>query len=95
MDKNAPEIYIYGSSGSNGNDQGARVRITYTREREDRGQNRADGDWICQMVRISPAAAIPKANGLVYNVKLCLTHEMFSMPGAQNRYAIHTSFKSQ
>ena len=46
--QNEPTIYLYGDS-SNGSEETAKVRIAYTRERQD-GGDRADGDWICRNV---------------------------------------------
>ncbi|EFR02831.1 RNA-binding protein [Nannizzia gypsea CBS 118893] len=45
LEANFPVIYLYGQAGSDG--QGAKVRIAYSREREDRNRARPDGEWTC------------------------------------------------
>ncbi|KAJ5820304.1 hypothetical protein N7474_005895, partial [Penicillium riverlandense] len=51
LERNHPYIYLYGpSTGSN--DQSTKVRIAYSREREDRGRVKAEGDWTCRMCAI-------------------------------------------
>ncbi|CAL5866061.1 uncharacterized protein PFLUO_LOCUS268 [Penicillium psychrofluorescens] len=51
LEQNHPYIYLYGpSTGSN--DRSTKVRIAYSREREDRGRVKAEGDWTCRMCAI-------------------------------------------
>ncbi|KAJ5624361.1 rna-binding protein [Penicillium lagena] len=51
LERNHPCIYLYGpSTGSN--DRSTKVRIAYSREREDRGRVKAEGDWTCRMCAI-------------------------------------------
>jgi hypothetical protein len=50
MDRNFPSLYLHGPNASN-KDKGTKVRIAYSREREDRTRARAEGDWTCKMVR--------------------------------------------
>ncbi|KAM5463492.1 hypothetical protein MauCBS54593_007486 [Microsporum audouinii] len=45
LEGNFPAIYLYGKAGADG--QGAKVRIAYSREREDRNRARGDGEWTC------------------------------------------------
>lgn len=52
LEPNYPSVYFYGPNSS-GKDGGTRVRIAYSREREDRARSRAEGDWTCRMVRLS------------------------------------------
>lgn len=49
LEPNFPSIYFIGPN-HNGDDRGTRVRIAYSREREDRARARAEGDWTCRMV---------------------------------------------
>ena len=49
MERNRPLLYLYGES-SNENEEPAKVRIAYTREKHELAQNRAEGDWICKVV---------------------------------------------
>lgn len=45
-------IYLYGDGTSNNDDQAAKVRIAYSRERDDRSRGeKAEGEWICKIVR--------------------------------------------
>jgi len=49
VEKNYPNIYLYGPS-SGPNDRSTKVRIAYSREREDRARAKGEGDWTCRMV---------------------------------------------
>lgn len=60
MERNAPAIYLYGRNAGNG-DRAAKVRIAYSREREDR-RGRAEGEWTCKIVSYSPATTIMVAD---------------------------------
>ncbi|XHG09418.1 hypothetical protein AWENTII_012477 [Aspergillus wentii] len=51
LEPNFPSIVFYGPNSS-GNDRGTKVRIAYSREREDRARNRAESDWTCKMCTI-------------------------------------------
>ena len=47
MERNYPIIYL-----SDNDDQTAKVRIAYSRERDDRTRGeKADGEWTCKIVR--------------------------------------------
>lgn len=48
LEKNFPAIYLYGPNSTD--DRGTKVRIAYSREREDRARARAEGDWTCPLV---------------------------------------------
>lgn len=48
MDRNAPYIYFRGPNAGE-DDRGTKVRIAYSREREDR-RSRPEGEWTCRMV---------------------------------------------
>ncbi|KAL3464315.1 hypothetical protein BJX64DRAFT_94859 [Aspergillus heterothallicus] len=50
VERNLPAIYLYGPSAKD--DRGTKVRIAYSREREDRAKARAEGDWTCKMCSI-------------------------------------------
>ncbi|KAJ5357494.1 hypothetical protein N7541_004652 [Penicillium brevicompactum] len=50
--KNQPAIYFYGPSAGP-NDRSTKVRIAYSREREDRARPRGESDWTCRMCAIS------------------------------------------
>ncbi|KAL2008987.1 hypothetical protein VTN00DRAFT_7181 [Thermoascus crustaceus] len=51
VERNFPAIYLYGPN-SGGDDRGAKVRIAFSREREDRNRARAEGDWTCKLCAI-------------------------------------------
>ncbi|KAF4175888.1 hypothetical protein CNMCM8694_002812 [Aspergillus lentulus] len=51
MDRNFPSIYLHGPNAGN-NDKGTKVRVAYSREREDRTRARAESDWTCKMCAI-------------------------------------------
>ena len=57
MEKNHPNIYLSGKLGPNSNAQAAKVRIAYSRERDDRSRaaERFDGEWTCKIVGIAMA----------------------------------------
>ncbi|KAJ5780397.1 hypothetical protein N7457_005557 [Penicillium paradoxum] len=47
VERNHPFIYLYGPSAGN-TDRGTKVRIAYSREREDRARAKGAGDWNCR-----------------------------------------------
>jgi hypothetical protein len=52
MERNTPLIYLYGNPNLN-RDEPAKVRIVYSREKNDPNNDGAEGDWICKVVRKS------------------------------------------
>ena len=42
-------IQLYGKESSDGDDKAVKVRIVYSRDRDDK--TKAEPDWICKMVR--------------------------------------------
>ncbi|KAL2867007.1 uncharacterized protein BJX67DRAFT_381334 [Aspergillus lucknowensis] len=50
IERNFPSIYLCGPSAQD--DRGTKVRIAYSREREDRARARAEGDWTCKMCSV-------------------------------------------
>ena len=51
VERNYPMIYLYGNGSSDNNDQAAKVRIAYSRERDDRNRGeKAEGEWTCKIV---------------------------------------------
>ena len=52
VEHNYPAIYFYGNKSSSNDDQAAKVRIAFSRERDDRSRGeKADGEWTCKIVR--------------------------------------------
>lgn len=50
VEANYPIIHLYGDK-SESDDQAVRVRIAFSREREDRGRSdKAESEWICKIV---------------------------------------------
>lgn len=49
IEKNHPFIYLYGPSAGT-HDRSTKVRIAYSREREDRARAKGAGDWTCRKV---------------------------------------------
>lgn len=46
-------IYLYGKCSADNGDQGAKVRIAFSREREDRNRGeKAEGEWTCKIVSL-------------------------------------------
>lgn len=50
LEPSFPSIYLYGNDASS-EDQATKVRIAYSREREDRNRTREEGEWVCKIVR--------------------------------------------
>lgn len=46
LERNHPFVHLYGPTG----EKSTKVRIAYSREREDRVRAKAEGDWTCRMV---------------------------------------------
>ena len=51
VERNYPMIYLYGDNSSADNSEAAKVRIIYSRERDDRRGDKADGEWTCKIVK--------------------------------------------
>ena len=50
VERNFPMIYLYGNNSSDGDTEAAKVRIAFSRERDDRQREKADGEWVCAIV---------------------------------------------
>ncbi|EER42024.1 RNA-binding protein [Histoplasma capsulatum H143] len=61
LERNFPTIYLYGDNQSHTNERGTRVRIAYSREREDRNRIKAEGEWTCKMSITRPDSAVSDA----------------------------------
>ena len=56
VERNYPSIYLHDNGSSLNDDQAAKVRIAYSRERDDRSRgDKAEGEWTCKIVRHSQA----------------------------------------
>lgn len=46
-------IYLYGNGSTDSDNQAAKIRIAFSRERDDRNRGeKTDGEWICKVVSI-------------------------------------------
>lgn len=53
VERNYPMIYLYGSTAAGDDGEAAKVRIAFSRERDDRDRlEKAEGEWTCKIVRI-------------------------------------------
>ncbi|KAI2786498.1 hypothetical protein POX_g08884 [Penicillium oxalicum] len=59
LEQNHPFIYLYGPSAGE-NDRSTKVRIAYSREREDRNRVKTEADWTCRMCAVVNFATRPK-----------------------------------
>ena len=51
MERNYPTIYLYGSESADGDEQAAKVRIAFSRERDDKNRaEKQEGEWTCRIV---------------------------------------------
>lgn len=83
MDQNFPTIYLYGPSAGP-NDRGTKVRIAFSREREDRVRARAEGDWTCKMVGIVSIILAEQilTEHTVFRRELLYSSEMLPLPSS-------------
>ncbi|MCJ1315940.1 hypothetical protein MMC15_001260 [Xylographa vitiligo] len=50
LERNYPIIQLYGKGSTDGDDQAAKVRVAFSRERDDRGRaDKAEGEWACKI----------------------------------------------
>lgn len=85
LDRYYPTIYLYGQSTSDGDEEAAKVRIAFSREREDRRAEKADGEWICKIVRHRGFLSdFGKANNKVHIRELPWTYEMSPLPNTSD-----------
>ena len=51
VEHNYPMIYLYGPDTADGDNEAAKVRIAFSRERDDRIRgDKSDGEWTCKIV---------------------------------------------
>lgn len=51
VERNYPTIYLYGNESADGDEQAAKVRIAFSRERDDRNRaEKQEGEWTCKIV---------------------------------------------
>ncbi|KAL9101017.1 MAG: hypothetical protein Q9163_003683 [Psora crenata] len=49
VERSYPIIYLYGNNTTDNDHEAAKVRIAYSRERDDRRAEKAEGDWTCKI----------------------------------------------
>ncbi|KAL8935058.1 MAG: hypothetical protein Q9216_005605 [Gyalolechia sp. 2 TL-2023] len=49
LERNYPFIYLYGKESAENDNQAAKVRIAFSRERHDAGRGEKDGEWTCKI----------------------------------------------
>lgn len=88
VERNYPMIYLYGNGSSDNDDQAAKVRILYSRERDDRSRGeKAEGEWTCKIVRYTRARLVHGSlRPTVYICQLSGPNEMSQMPDTTDRY---------
>lgn len=50
MERNYPTIHLHANNTSNGDNEAAKVRIAFSRERDDRNREKPDSEWVCKIV---------------------------------------------
>ena len=51
LERNYPIIYLYGKGSEDGDQEAAKVRLAFSRERDDRSRpEKAEGEWTCRIV---------------------------------------------
>ncbi|KAL8863533.1 MAG: hypothetical protein Q9178_000214 [Gyalolechia marmorata] len=50
IERNYPSIYLYGAETAENNSQAAKVRIDFSRERDERPRGEKEGEWTCKIV---------------------------------------------
>ena len=51
LERNYPTVYLYGTGSVDGDDQVAKVRVAFSRERDDRSRaEKVEGEWACKIV---------------------------------------------
>lgn len=81
MEQNHPIISLYGSPAENEDQQPTKIRVTYTRERDDHRPERSDGDWICRTVSCQHQVVLLLTQ-LVLFLQLCGQEVVSQMPRA-------------
>lgn len=91
VERNYPKIYLYGNSPTDNDDETAKVRIAYSRERDDRPRaDKAEGEWICKIVRLWPRNFVWRlSNSLKVHIRqLSRSHKVFQMSRNADWYVL-------
>ena len=53
LERNYPIIYLYGKGSEDGDQEAAKVRLAFSRERDERSRpEKAEGEWACRIVSV-------------------------------------------
>ncbi|KAL8651214.1 MAG: hypothetical protein Q9210_003386 [Variospora velana] len=61
LERNYPSIYLYGKEPADNDNQAAKVRIAFSRERADVPRGDKEGEWICKILDMSTFTGPPAA----------------------------------
>lgn len=88
MECNHPMISLYGNKSADGDASAAKVRIAFSRERDERSRGeKAEGEWVCKIVsEILNHQEIVADDTKVYLFQLLDSDEMLQMSNAPKRY---------
>ena len=88
MERNYPTIYLYGNESADGDEQAAKVRIAFSRERDDRSRaEKLEGEWICKIVSMLhyTGYTCPLTTTIVYLRQFSWSYEMLSLSNTSDR----------
>ena len=59
LEQNHPILYLYGNDTTDSDAKAAKVRIAYSRERDDRNKDPTEAKWICHYVSMALTIVTP------------------------------------
>ena len=88
LERNFPMIYLYGKGTADSDDQVAKVRIAFSRERDERSRlEKAEGEWTCKIVSSQTFCPFHTLLTLIVHVcQLPWSCEMFQVSKSSNWY---------
>lgn len=67
LEHNYPTIHLYGKDSADSDEQAAKVRVAFSRERDDRSRGeKAEGEWVCKIVSLADLVAQTKELTLIF-----------------------------
>lgn len=86
VESNYPMIYLNGNGLTDSDDQAAKIRIAYSRERDDRNRGeKADGEWVCK--NVSTQEVLKAEALLIYGMSSALSS---TFPVERNVFVVKT-----
>ena len=64
LERNFPSIYLYGRDSADNDSQAAKVRIDFSRERDERPRGDKEGEWTCKIVCFASIDPYPSISQL-------------------------------